>query len=95
MKENTNSLNFYDSYSQAIPWEELLELAKADMNACIDIHCKETLRECAEKIVQSKVCLCATESAPIVEALVDEYLKQLGTRNSDHSQTQSVASHHL
>ncbi len=66
------------------PWEELVELARADMNACKDIHCKETLRECAEKIVQSKVCSCATESAPIVQALVDEYLNKLGTGNSDH-----------
>lgn len=85
MTENTNSPVFYDSYSEAIPWEELVELAKADMNACKDIHCKETLRECAEKIVLSKVCPCVADFAPIVQALVDEYLKQLGTGNIDPS----------
>lgn len=61
MTENTNAPRFYDSYSQAIPWEEFVELAKADMNACKDRYCEETLRECAEKIVLSKVCSCTTE----------------------------------
>ncbi|GJL77124.1 MAG: hypothetical protein NPINA01_01130 [Nitrospinaceae bacterium] len=83
MKKNTNSPDFYDSYSEAIPWDELVALAKADMNACKDIHSKETLRECAEKLVQSKVCPCVSDSAAIVQALVDEYLRQLGTGNSN------------
>ena len=83
MTENTNSPDFYDSYAEAIPWKELMELAKADMNACKDNQCKETLRECAEKIVKSKVCPCASDSEPIVQALVDEYLRHLGT-GSDH-----------
>jgi len=85
MTGNTNSPGCYDTYSEAIPWEELMELAKADMNACKDNQCKETLRECAEKIVQSKVCPCASDSEPIIQALVDEFLKQLGTGNSDHA----------
>ena len=85
MTENTNSPDFYDTYLDAIPWEELVELAKADMDGCKDIHCKETLRECAEKIVQSKVCPCAADSAPIVQSLVDEYLRQLATGKSDQA----------
>ncbi|CCQ91174.1 hypothetical protein NITGR_590050 [Nitrospina gracilis 3/211] len=82
MAGNKSAPDFYDQYSQAIPWDELVELAKADMDACKEIHSKESLRECAEKLVLSKVCSCATESAPIVEALVDEYLRQLGTGKS-------------
>lgn len=82
MTENKNSPDCYDTYSEAIPWEELMEIAKADMNACKDNQCKESLRECAEKIVQSKVCPCAADSEPIIQALVDEFLKQLGTGNS-------------
>ncbi len=83
MTENTNSPGCYDNYSEAIPWEELMAIARADMNACKDKHCKETLRECAEKIVQSKVCPCAADSASIVQALVDEFLRQLGAGKSD------------
>lgn len=82
MAENKNAPDFYDEYSQAIPWDELVELAKTDMDACKATHSKEALRECAEKIVLSKVCSCATESAPIVDALVDEYLRQLNTGKS-------------
>ncbi len=68
-----------------LPWKKLFELAKADMDACKDINCIETLRECAEKIVLSKVCPCVADFAPIVQALVDESLKQLGTGNIDPS----------
>ena len=85
MTENKNSPDFYDSYSEAIPWEDLVALAKTDMNACKDTHCKETLRECAEKIVQSKVCPCVADYDPIVQALVDEYLRQLGTGDGNHA----------
>ena len=37
MTENTNAPNFYDSYSQAIPWQGLLELAKADIFEYIEV----------------------------------------------------------
>lgn len=64
-------------YSEAIPIEELARLARADVDA--NSGCSETvIRERAESVVRAKLCPCASSVDSIVDAVVDEYIRQLG-----------------
>lgn len=64
-------------YSDAIPIEKLIGLAKEEMKTCNDPLCEKTLRRHAEKIVLANVCICVTTAAPIIDAVVEEYLRQM------------------
>jgi len=65
-----------DDYSEAIPIDELVCLAKIDIAACGD-QSDATIRKCATKLVQHKLCPCASSVESIVNAVVDEYIRQL------------------
>ncbi len=71
-----------DSYSEANPIDKLVKMAAADINVC-NVHSETVIRQCAEKVVRSKLCPCASSVDSIVDAVVEEYLCQLGTGNSD------------
>lgn len=65
-----------DSYSEAIPIDDLVSLAKIDVAACGD-QSDATIRKCATKLVRDKLCPCASSAESIVNAVVDEYMRQL------------------
>ena len=66
-----------DSYSEAIPIEKLVKMAAVDIKAC-NVHSETVIRQCAEKVVRSELCPCASSVDSIVDAVVEEYLRQLG-----------------
>lgn len=68
-----------DGYSEAIPIDELLEMARADIARC-GAQSDEAIHQCAENIVRQRLCPCAASVSAIVEALVEEYSKQLSGR---------------
>lgn len=70
-----------DGYSEAIPIDELLEMAKADLAKC-GAEPEEAIRQCAEKVIREKLCPCASSVAAIVDALVEEFRKQLRRREA-------------
>lgn len=65
-----------DSYSDAIPIDELLEMARRDVARCGD-ESEDAIRRCAEIIVREKLCPCASSISEIVDVLVEEYRKHL------------------
>ena len=67
-----------DGYSEAIPIDELVEMARADIARC-GLQSDEAIRQCAENIVREKLCPCASSVSTIVDAVVDEYRRQLGS----------------
>lgn len=68
-----------DGYSEAIPIDELLEMARADIARC-GAQSDEAIRQCAENIVRERRCPCASSVSTIVDAVVEEYRKQLPRR---------------
>ena len=70
-----------DSYSEAIPIDDLVKMAAADIDVC-NLHSETVIRQCAEKVVRSELCPCASSVDSIVDAVVEEYLRQLGSGNS-------------
>ncbi|MBK6599220.1 MAG: hypothetical protein IPG25_15600 [Proteobacteria bacterium] len=68
-------------YSAAIPIEELTRLARADCNTSNGCT-KKGIRERAETVVRAKLCPCASTVDSIVDAVVDEYVRQLGTEKN-------------
>ena len=68
-----------DSYAEAIPIDELVRLARVDIKACAT-HSNQIIRQCAENVVRTKLCPCASSVDAIVDAVVDEYLRQLTRR---------------
>lgn len=62
-----------DSYAEAIPFEELLTMARNHIDAC-NAHGREAVQRCARELVQEKLCPCAGSEEQIVEALVDAFL---------------------
>ena len=67
-----------DLYAEAIPIEELARLARADFSASSGCS-KQVIRERAESVVRDKLCPCTSTVDSIVDAVVDEYMRQLGT----------------
>lgn len=70
-----------DSYSEAIPIDKLVKMAAADISVCA-VHSDKAIRQCAEKVIRSELCPCASSIDSIVDAVVEEYLRQLGSENS-------------
>lgn len=66
-------------YSEAIPIDDLLEMARADIARC-GVQSDEAIRQCAENIVRERLCPCASSVSTIVDAVVEEYRKQLPRR---------------
>jgi len=64
-----------DAYSEAVPIEELVALAKDDMNQC-PTGAAKTVHQCVEKVVREKLCPCAASVSGIVDAVVSEYERQ-------------------
>jgi len=65
-------------YSEAIPIDDLVQLAKEDVKKC-NSHSEQVIRRCAAKVVRKKLCPCASSVDAIVDAVVDEYLRQLAS----------------
>ena len=65
-----------DSYSEAIPIDDLVKMAAADIKVCT-VHSDKAIRKCAEKVVRSELYPCASSVDSIVDAVVEEYLRQL------------------
>jgi len=62
-----------DGYSEAIPFEELLEIARSHIHAC-NAQGRDALRRCAREVVREKLCPCAGSEEQIVQALVEAFL---------------------
>jgi len=71
-----------DSYSEAIPIDNLVKMAEADINAC-SVQSEKVIRQCANKVVLKELCPCASSVDSIVDAVVDEYMRRLGSRKID------------
>ena len=71
-----------DSYSEAIPIDNLVKMAEADINAC-SVKNVHAIRQCADKVVREELCPCASSVDSIVDAVVDEYMRRLGSRKID------------
>lgn len=78
-----------DGYSEAIPIDELLEMARADLARC-GVESEEAIRQCAEQVVREKLCPCASSVVAIVDALVEEFRKQV-RRREDANENSSRA----
>jgi len=65
-----------DGYSEAIPIDDLVEMARADISRCA-VQTDEVVRQCAENVVREKLCPCASSVSDIVDAVVEEYRRQL------------------
>lgn len=64
-----------NGYSEAIPIDELVELAKTDLDSCA-AESDEVIRDRADRLVRSKLCPCASSVDTIVDAVVGEYRRQ-------------------
>lgn len=65
-----------DGYSEAIPIDDLMDIASADDAMC-GAQSDEVIRRCAEYIVREKMCPCASSVSAIVDVIVEEFQKQL------------------
>lgn len=72
---------YADGYAEAIPIDELVKLARADVDSCA-VKSDEVVRKCAERVVRSKLCPCAASVDSIVAAVADEYRRQLAEENN-------------
>ncbi len=66
-----------DGYSEAIPFAELLEIARARITQC-NAHSRPEVYQCALQVVRQKLCPCAASEEQIVNAVVDEFLHERG-----------------
>ena len=71
-----------DSYSEAIPIDNLVKTAAADINTC-GIQSEQAIRQCADKVVREELCPCASSVDSIVDAVIDEYMRQLGSSKTE------------
>ena len=60
----------------------LQKMAAVDINVC-NVHSETVIRQCAEKAVRSELCPCASSVDSIVDAVVEEYLRQSGSGNGE------------
>jgi|GEM_PF-3007178 len=63
-----------DWYSEAIPFEELLEIARSQIRQC-NARSRPEVYQCALQVVRDKLCPCAASEEQLVNALVDEFLR--------------------
>lgn len=68
-------------YSEAIPIDEIVGMAKADIDRC-KARTDEEIQRCAEKVVREKLCPCAASVDRIVAMVVEEYRRQLGAEGN-------------
>lgn len=66
-----------DGYSEAIPADELAELARTVARACA-AHEEQEVRRCAERVVRERLCPCAESVPSLVNAVVTEFRRQGG-----------------
>ena len=66
----------YGNYSEAIPMDKLIRLTHAKLAAHAD-YTDEHIREYAEHIVETELCVCASSAKNIVDALVVEILRDI------------------
>lgn len=66
-----------DWYAEAIPFEELLQIASTRIRAC-NAQGRPEVARCAREVVRQKLCPCAASEDQIVEALVSEFLASEG-----------------
>ena len=71
-----------DGYAEAIPIEKLVKMAETDIKAC-SVHSEQVIRQCADKVVREELCPCASSVDSIVDAVIDEYMRRLGSRKID------------
>jgi len=71
-----------DGYSEAIPIDNLVKMAEADINAC-GVKSEQVIRQCADKVVREELCPCASSVDSIVDAVIDEYMCRLGSTKID------------
>lgn len=62
-----------DWYSEAIPFEELLQITRSRIMLC-NTHSRSGVYQCALQVVRQKLCPCVASEEQIVNALVDEFL---------------------
>lgn len=60
----------------AIPFFELLEIAKSKIGDCAD-KSEQEIRRCAEQVVRSQICSCCSEEPTILKSIVEEFVKKL------------------
>lgn len=72
-----------DCYAYTIPMDKLLKLACEDIQKC-GANCDDNIRKCAEKIVLENICTCVSTAEPIIDALVDEYVRQVRNERCEH-----------
>lgn len=65
-----------DGYSEAIPIDELVRIAEAVSEECTT-GSEAEVRACAERMVRSKLCPCASSVEPLVQAVVDEFRRHI------------------
>ena len=71
-----------DSYSEAIPIDNLVKMAEADISAC-SVQSEQAIRQCADKVVREELCPCASSVDSIVDAVIDEYMSRLASGKID------------
>lgn len=62
---------------EAIPFDELLDTAKARIGDCSS-KTEEEIRRCAEAVVRSQICDCCGNEETVVAAVVDAFMTALG-----------------
>lgn len=65
-----------DGYSEAIPIDDLVEIAEAVGEECTT-RSEVEVRACAERMVRSKLCPCASSVDPLVDAVVEEFRRHV------------------
>lgn len=65
-----------DSYATAIPVDELARLAAAHARQC-NARSEAEIRVCAERVVRSTLCPCTLPVESVVDAVVEEFRRQL------------------
>lgn len=66
-----------DWYAEAIPFEELLEIARNHIQSC-SAQGREAVQCCAREVERQKLCPCAASREQIVAALVSAFLASEG-----------------
>lgn len=63
-----------DWYAEAIPFDELLQIARSHIDQC-NARSRPEVYQCALQVVRQKLCPCAASEVQLVNALVDEFLR--------------------
>jgi hypothetical protein len=57
-------------------------MAEADISDC-GVQSEQVIRQCADKVVREELCPCASSVDSIIDAVIDEYMRRLGSRKTD------------